>query len=160
MGAVCNTTSSIANAHSAIDELNAIPKLVHAIGAQWLPFSAPEEMTGSKRRDICKWVRRKLGLWPRGMWRVFPLFPVESFENCRLVGVSVGSFVGLFVDAVGRLISSLWVELYGDCSYWNMEYSEMVKKWNGEMELTSPVGLFYVDRRHQLAYHPWVYIRA
>ena len=120
MGAICNTTSSIANAHSAIDELNAIPKLIHAIGAQRTPFSAPEEMTDSKRRDICKWVRRKLGLWPRGMWRVFPLFLVESFENCRLVGVSVGSSVGLFVDSVGIWISSSWVELYGDCSYWNI----------------------------------------
>lgn len=78
-----------------------------------------------------------------------------SFENCRLVGVSVGFSFGLFVDAVGIWISSSSVGLYGDCAL--LEHSEIVK-WDRGMELTSQVDIFYVDRRHQLAYHPWVYI--
>ena len=59
---------------------------------------------------------------------------MESFVNCRLGGVSVGSFVGLFVDAVGRWISTLGAKLSGDWPYWNIVKWQRDEMWEKEID--------------------------
>jgi hypothetical protein len=67
MGGVCNASRIAPNSHAEVDELSTIPQLFRGIEAQELPFYAHEGITCSKRTDMCRLARGKLGRRIEGM---------------------------------------------------------------------------------------------